>query len=136
MQLTLIKNPDESKSIPYKMARIIYAETQAKSLCAVEALASMIQNISGASGISFKQIISDKNLFDSLNKSSPNNKLLNVNPTDRRFQMCLRVVTRMLNGNLPDCCYGATRFHHEDTLPQWAMSRGYIADIDGLLFYL
>lgn len=136
MQLTLIRNPDESKKIPYKMARIVYAETHAISLRAVEALTSMIHNFAVKSGYSFQQILSDKEIFESLNKTSPNNKLLHVEPSDKKFQMCLRVVTRMLKGTLPDSCYGATRFHRDDNMPEWAIARGYVADIDGILFYL
>lgn len=136
MQLTLIKNPDESKSLPYKIARVVYAETHAISLRAVEALTSMIQNISIASGNTLNQIISDNDLFESLNENSPNNKFITVEPTNRGYQMCLRVAMHMIHGTLPDCCYGATRFHRDDIIPTWAISRGYIADIDGLLFYL
>lgn len=136
MQLTLIKNPDETQSITYKTARIVYAETKAKSLRVVEALTSMIQNAAIASGMSIKEIISDKNLFDALNKESPNNALMTTPPDNKGFQMCLRTVTKMLHGNLPDCCCGATRFHTDDHIPEWATARGYIADIDGLLFYL
>ena len=136
MQLTLIKNPDESKSIPYRIARIVYAETHAKSLRAIEALTSMIQNCVKTYNCSFDQILSDRDLFSSLNKSSPNNELIHIEPTNRNFQMCLRVAMRMMRGTLPDCCYGATRFHHDYVIPSWAIARGYIADIDGLLFYL
>lgn len=136
MQLTLIKNPDASKSIEYKIARIVFAETQARSLHAVEALTSMIKNISVISGLPFNQIISNKNLFTSLNENSPTHAYIKTEPINKGFQMCLRVVNRMIHGNLPDCCYGATKFHSDDYIPEWAMSRGYIADIDGLLFYL
>lgn len=136
MQLTLIKNTDASKSIEYKIARVVFAETQARSLRAVEALTSMIQNLSAASGLTPNQIVTDKNLFESLNKLSPTHKYFQTEPTNKGFQMCLRTVKRMLHGALPDCCYGATRFHTDEHIPEWAMSRGYIADIDGLLFYL
>ena len=102
----------------------------------VEALTSMIHNLSISSGKTFNQIVSDKSLFEALNENSKNNKLTRVQPDNNGFQMCLRVAMRMLNGSLSDCCYGAIRFHREDTLPEWAMSKGYIADIDGLLFYL
>lgn len=136
MQLTLIKNPDTSKAIQYKIARTVYAETQGGSLSAVEALTSMIQNIAAVSGEPFEKIISDNKLFKSLNKESSNHEYTKVKPNERGFQMCLRVAVRMLHGNLPDCCYGATKFHHDYDIPSWAMSRGYIADIDGLLFYL
>lgn len=136
MQLSLIKNTEPSKSVPYKIARIVFAETQAKSLRSVEALTSMIKNISVVSGLSFEQILADKNLFESLNIESKNHHYINVTPDDKKFQLCLRVANRMLHGSLPDCCYGATKFHNENYIPEWAMSRGYIADIDGLLFYL
>ena len=39
MQLNLITNVDDSKIIQYKLARIVYAETDAKSLSVVEAFA-------------------------------------------------------------------------------------------------
>ena len=55
---------------------------------------------------------------------------------NRALQMCVRVVARMMHGSLPDRCFGAIRFHHTDEMPDWATSRGYIADVDGLLFYL
>ena len=136
MNLRLIKNPDETKKLSYQIARVVYAETSASSLTAVEALVSMINNASRASGRSFAQIISDTDMFESLNETSVRHEMLSVPPLSRGFQMCLRVVGRMLMGGLPDMCRGATRFHHGDVNPDWARSRGYILDIDELLFYL
>lgn len=136
MQLTLIKNTDKSKSVSYKIARIVFAETGAKSLRVVEAMTSMIKNHAIKFNRDFTDIISDANLFTALNVNSPNHNLINVAADDNRFQMCLRVAGRMLNNSLPDCCYGATCCHHDEYIPQWATSRGYIADIDGFLFYL
>ena len=136
MSLKLIKNPDESKKLMYQVARVVYAETAASSLAAVEAMTSMIRNLSNATGQDVSYIISDKNIFDSLNQKSNRNILLSVPPTNRGFQMCLRVAGRMLMGLLPDMCRGAIRFHHDDVLPDWACARGYILDIDDLLFYL
>ena len=136
MQIMLIKNPDESLRTVYQIARVVYAETHAVSLRAVEALTSMIKNFAIASGHDVSDVITDKNLFESLNKDSSNHELLSVAADNRGFQMCVRVARRMINGGLPDCCYGATKFHHDGYIPGWATSRGYIADIDGLLFYL
>ncbi len=136
MHLKLIKNPDESKKIIYDISRVIYAETHATSLLVVEAMASMIKNISISSKKDFKDIISDESLFDSLKENSRNHQYLKIDSQNRAFQMCMRVVKRMLNGDLADCCFGATKFHHSDEMPDWAVARGYIADIDGLLFYL
>ena len=136
MNLRLIKNPDETKKLSYQIARVVYAETSASSLPAVEALVSMINNASRATGKSIAQIISDTDMFESLNKTSVRHGMLSVPPTSRGFQMCLRVVGRMLSGGLADMCRGATRFHHGDTIPDWARARGYILDVDELLFYL
>ncbi len=136
MALTVISNPDATQSVAYKVARVIYAETYVPTLRAVEAMASMIANISRQSQCSISDIISDTNLFDVLNPESPRHKYMNVLASDRAFQMCVRVAQRMLRGVLPDKCSGATRFHRADELPDWAMSRGYIDDIDGLLFYI
>ena len=136
MQIMLIKNPDESLRKVYQIARVVYAETHAVSLRAVEALTSMIKNFAIASGHDVSDVITDKNLFESLNKDSSNHELLSVAADNRGFQMCVRVARRMINGGLPDCCYGATKFHHDGYIPGWATARGYIADIDGLLFYL
>lgn len=136
MHLELIKNPDETQIAAYKIARVIYAETVAASLHVVEALASMISNASASTGRDVMDIISDKNMFESLNADSARHRLLKIDAQDRGFQMCLRVTKRMLRGGVTDCCHGATRFHRADLMPQWAVARGYIADIDGLLFYL
>ena len=136
MELKLIKNPDETKKLSYQIARVVYAETSASSLTAVEALVSMINNASRATGKSIAQIMSDTDMFESLNKASLRHQLLSVPPTSRAFQMCLRVVGRMLSGGLLDMCRGATRFHRYDTNPEWARARGYILDVDELLFYL
>ena len=136
MNLRLIKNPDESRKLSYQVARVVYAETSASSLAAVEALVSMIDNASRATGKSIAQIIYDTDMFESLNTTSVRYEMLSVPPTCRAFQMCLRVVTRMLGGGLPDMCRGATLFHRSESMPDWARARGYILDIDELLFYL
>ena len=82
-------------------------------------------------------MVSDENIFDSLKQNSFRHKYLNADiKNNRAMHMCLRVVERMTHGGLVDTCFGATRFHHADEMPDWATSIGYIADIDGLLFYL
>lgn len=136
MQLTLIKNPDNTKSVLYKLARIIYAETLATSLQTTEAMASMIYNVHIKYKKSFENIATDSNLFDSLNKTSSRNEYLNINVNDKKFQMCLRVVQTMVKGHLRDSVFGATKFHHTDTIPDWAINCGYIAEFDDVLFYL
>ncbi len=136
MQLTIIKNPDVSASLAYKVARVVYAQTDAISLTLVEAMTSMIKNISDKSGRAIADVITDKSVFDALNVTSDKYQKLNVNANNRKFQMCVRVAQRMLMGGLDDACRGAIKFHAADTMPQWAIARGYIADIDGFLFYL
>ena len=136
MQLEVIKNPNESQIWIYKAARIIYAETYPATLPAVEALASMIRNVMIRDEQQLQEVISNPNLFDSLNESSLRHKYINdVVKDNRALQMCVRVVERMVHGGLADTCFGATRFHRADEMPSWATSRGYIADVDGLLFY-
>ena len=136
MQMTLIKNTDMYATQAYKIARVVYAQSGATSLAGVEALTAMIKNLSDKSGRSIENIISDKNIFDVLDKNSQNHHRINVPANNHAFQMCVRVASRMLAGGLIDMTFGATKFHHTDTLPQWAVARGYIADIDGMLFYL
>lgn len=136
MQITLIENKDDSQRVPYKIARIIYAETLAHSLPVVEAMASVIYNIHMKFDKSFEDIINDNTVFDVLDKNSPRHEYINVSANDRKFQMCLRVVQKMIRGNLKDSVFGATKFHHANVLPQWAVARGYIAEIDDMLFYL
>lgn len=135
MHFNLIKNPDASQRIVYRVARVVYAETGGTSLRAAEALTSMIANAAIKTKREIRDIVSDKNMFLVLNDTSSKHELLNVDAANRGLQMCCRVAERMLHGNLPDYCYGATMFHHDGVIPDWAMSRGYIADIDGLLFY-
>ena len=136
MQLTLIENPDNTKSVLYKLARIVYAETLASSLQITEAMSSMIYNIHIKYNKSFEDISNDSNLFESLNNESVRHEYLNIPISDRKLQMCLRVVQKMMRGQLRDCVLGATNFHHTDVMPQWAISRGYIAEFDDILFYL
>lgn len=135
MNLSIIRNTDTSAGLAYKIARIVYAETGAQSLTGVEALTSMIKNLAEASGVCISNLISDKDIFTALSENSPRHARMHSVPTQRGFQMCLRIAKSMLRGGLPDCCHGATRFHHSDTMPEWARARGYIADIDGMLFY-
>lgn len=129
MQLTLIKNTDTSASLAYRIARTVHEQTGASSLQVVEAMTSMIKNISDKYQRDILDVVSDNTLFPSVKTDC-------VPASSRSFQMCLRVAQRMLCGGLPDMCCGATRFHHADVIPDWAIARGYIADIDGILFYL
>lgn len=135
MHLSVICNPDEKSKEKYEIARTIYAETGAVSLRVVEAFASMIANAARVNGISAVDVIRDTERFQSRNASSVLHERWNVPANSSAFQMCLRVTNLMLKGALPDSCCGATRFHHDKELPDWAMSRGYVADIDGILFY-
>ncbi len=136
MELKVIKNTDPSRCGAYNIARAVYAETECVSLRAVEALCSMIFNLSRATGRAPLDVASDPNIFSSVNPDSPRHALMSVHSNNSGFQMCLRTVTRMLRGNLTDVCSGATRFHHDGDMPQWATSLGYVAEIDGLLFYI
>ena len=136
MQLLLIKNDDDTRIVSYKLARIIFAETDAQSLQVVEAMASMINNIHNKYNKSFESISKDNDLFECLDKKSSRNEKLNVEANNRKLQMCLRVVKPMMRGNLPDTVFGATKFHHANVIPNWAMSRGYISECEDILFYL
>jgi len=136
MQLTLIKNPDATQITAYKLARIVFAETGANSLQVVEALASVIYNIHIRYNKSFEDIANDKNIFDVLNEKSLRHQFMNVDVNERKFQMCLRTIKTMMRGNLNDTVFGATKFHHSDVIPQWAIARGYISECEDILFYL
>ncbi len=137
MQLTLIKNTDASgvESLSYRVARVVYAQTGGISLPLIEAFTSMIKNIAMASSQNVSDIISDSNIFPVLDEADINHSRMYVSSNDKRFQMCQRTAHRMLSGGMPDCCYGATKYHFANVIPDWATSRGYIADIDGVLFY-
>lgn len=136
MQLTLIQNSDNTQSVLYKLSRVICAETSASSLQLVEAMASMVYNIHIKYDVDFEDIADNEKIFSVLNPKSERHENLIVVPSDKKFQMCLRVVQKMLNGNLRDSVFGATKFHHVDVLPDWARARGYIAEVDDVLFYL
>lgn len=135
MHLTVITNPDETSKDKYEIARTIYAETGATSLRVVEAFAAMIANAAAKCGTSAIDVVRDPAIFDARYASSPRHARWHVSAASPAFQMCLRVAHKMLNGTLGDVCAGATRFHHDDELPDWAMALGYVADIDGILFY-
>ena len=95
-----------------------------------------IKNIVDKTGTDISIVIQDSNLFPSLRKSDINHDRIFVSASNPGFQMCVRTAGRIMSGCLGDCCYGATCFHNADELPTWAISRGYIADINDVLFYL
>ncbi len=135
MNLTVIKNPRASDADKYEIARAIYAETGASSLRLVEALASMIANAAAVRGCRPLDIVRDENILSAAAPSAPLHSRMSVDAASAPFQMCLRVTERMLRGTLPDACAGATRCHHDGMIPEWATALGYIAEIDGMLFY-
>ena len=136
MQLTLINNNDDTQIVSYKLARIIFAETGGVSLSVAEAMASMINNIHVKYNKSFESISKDDDLFECLKPKSSRHQNLNIDANDRKFQMCLRTVKTMIRGNLPDTVFGATKFHHSNIIPSWAMARGYISECEDVLFYV
>ena len=136
MQLFLITNPDDTQIVSYKLARIIFAETGGVSLQSAEAMASMIYNIHIKYDKSFEDIANDKNIFEALHEESPRHQYMNIESNNRKLQMCLRVVKTMMRGNLHDSVFGATKFHHSNIIPQWAMARGYITECEDILYYL
>ena len=135
MQMEIIEAHDETITLAYAVARIVYAETLAKSLRVVEALTSMIFNAAAHDVKNIKRVISNSGIFESLRTESTRHEFLSVDASRRDFQMCLRTAKTMLHGNLPDACCHATMFHRSEFLPSWAVARGYICDIDGILFY-
>lgn len=136
MQSKIINNRDTYQSDVYKIARVIFAETCGQSLRVVEALASMIENGARANNQTEIDFVMQSGLFESLDKHSKNHDLINVSPDARAFQMCIRVTDKMLKHNLEDCCFGATKFHRTELNPSWSIARGYILEMDGLLFYI
>ena len=135
MQMEIIEAHNEMMTLAYAVARIVYAETLAKSLHVVEALTSMIFNAAEHNIKNIKRVISDSQMFESLQSESTRHEFLSIDASRRDFQMCLRVAKTMLHQNLPDTCHHATKFHRVEFLPSWAVARGYICDIDGILFY-
>ena len=129
MQMEFINASSAGATLAHVVAHLVYMETNAKSLRVVEALCSMIYNAAGKNCENIRRVISDSKLFAHANSDS----VVDIN--SRGYQMCLRTATKMLHGNLPDSCNGATKFHHGDVIPDWATARGYVADIDNLLFY-
>ena len=145
VQLQLFENDDDARITLYRFARILYAESGASSLAAVEALASMANNLrkkrrlSGEAthslGEGWSDIVNDDKIFESLVRDSTRQQDLFVDSGRLDFQMCLRTARRAISGILPDTVMGATRFHHSTELPEWATGEGYISEIDELFFY-
>ncbi len=135
MQLEIPETQNETICLAYNVARIVYAETMAVSLRVVEALTSMISNATKNNYHDIVKMLRNKDIFESIRDESVRHKYLSVDASSTGFQMCLRVAVRMLHGNLADACNHATMFHRAELLPKWAVARGYVADIDGILFY-
>ncbi|MDR1026917.1 MAG: cell wall hydrolase [Rickettsiales bacterium] len=131
-ELKLFVNENDGAIAEHRLARCVYAETLAASLPAVEALCAMVKN----TGRPIAEIARDENVFESLRRESERHAALLVKYDDIGLEMCLRAVRRMLCGNLPDLTRGATRFHRDDQLPEWATALGSIAEIGNLLFYI
>ena len=135
MQLQLIHNNDTASITAYKVARAIYAETHGENLPAVEALCSMVANLCFTTKRQLSDIVDDPKIFESANAESSRYKDRMTDSALPRFQICLRTVRRMMNGQIPDMVRGAKRFHRATELPEWAVSAGYIAEVGDLFFY-
>ena len=127
--LKLFVNNDDQSIAEHRLARCVYAETLASSLPAVEALCVMARN----TGRPIGEIADDEDVFESLNPDSARHEYLLVKYDNPGFQMCLRTVKKI--NSIQDKIMGVTRFHRDDMLPEWAVSMGSVAEIDGLLFY-
>ena len=57
-----------SATLSYRIARVVYEQTGAETLHVVEALTSMIKNLSEKTGVEISKIISDKTIFSDENK--------------------------------------------------------------------
>lgn len=136
MQLTSIEYRNDFPRDVYNIARVIFAETCGQSLRVVEAMASLIANGARANNQTEYDFVMKSGLFESLNPKSTHHDLLNTDSHARTLQMCLRVTDKMLKHNLPDSCFGATKFHRTEFNPSWSIARGYILELDGILFYL
>ena len=137
MQLTLIKNEnyEDNKAVLIKLSKIIYAETRASSLIAVESLGAMIANLCKSTMRPLNSIANDESFFECLKADSSRHSDLLIAESDPKFQMCFRTAKRMANGQLSDSVNGATRFHREDCTPNWSITCCNVAEVDGLLFY-
>ncbi|MDR1071448.1 MAG: hypothetical protein LBL21_02295 [Rickettsiales bacterium] len=131
-ELKLFVNDDDAAIAEHRLARCVYAETLVASLPEVEQLCAMLGN----TGRPVEELAADGGVFESLSKSSERHWALLVDSRDAGFQMVLRTVRRMKAGLLEDKIYGATRFHRDDMMPEWAASTGSVAEVGRLLFYL
>ena len=130
-KLRMFVNQDDKSIACHKLARCVYAETRASSLAAVESLCAMIKN----SRRSIAEIAADSDIFESLKPDSIRHADHLVDYDDPGFQMCLRAVRRIGSDSILDNIFGATRFHRDDHLPEWATGIGSVAEVDGLSFY-
>jgi hypothetical protein len=134
-QLSVIENEDLSKRALYKLARIIYAETHCETLSEVEALATMIANIVKDTNRTPEDIAEDKTIFECLNTNSARHSDLLIRYDAPALQMCVRTMSRALNGLISAPIRGAIRFHRAELLPDWAIAEGTVAEIHNLHFY-
>lgn len=54
---------------------------------------------------------------------------------DPDWQACRRIASRALAGAIADPTGGATHYHREAELPEWAKGRSSTAEVAGLVFY-
>ncbi len=62
--------------------------------------------------------------FSCWNTSDPNReKILNIDPADPVFQICVRIARRAVAGVLVDPTVGATHYHAKHGRPLWSVGR-------------
>lgn len=120
------------------LAYFLYAEAEAESVRAREAIAATVANQAKrllAEGAAGGLIPARPALFISCLKDLGAAESSAVQTDDLAFASCLRIARRAISGALQDPTGGAVRFHELGKRPDWAFGLNPCAWIGSYLFY-
>jgi N-acetylmuramoyl-L-alanine amidase len=126
------------------LARTIWGEARGETLAGQEAVANVIMNRVAVAkqrgqmwwGNTIRDVCRKPYQFSCWNHNDPNYiKLTQVTEQDRIFAQCLRMARRAVHGALADRTQGATHYHGDYIMPDWARGQNPTIIIGRHVFY-
>ncbi len=126
------------------LARTLWGEARGEEPAGMEAVARVILNRAAIAirkggywwGNDIITVCQKPYQFSCWNRSDPNyRKLLDIDAKDIHFATALRIARRAVAGVLADPTNGATHYHADSILPDWAKGQTPSARIGRHIFY-
>lgn len=123
------------------VARTLWGEARGEGLRGMQAVANVIANRVANPrwwGKDWISVCRKAYQFSCWNETDPNRQLLlNVDETDKRFAIAMRIARNAIDGRLPDLTKGSDHYYARSMRkpPTWAAGRDARARIGNHLFY-